>query len=430
MAEGAPKPAWGIAELPLYYLVVGCYFFAFGLQFVLFPALVAFVLGASPTAVGLAQSALTGPMFCLLLFGGLFAERAKAGPSLAVLYALVAAAALLLALATQFSVLTYQGLILYALFVGSCAAFLTPVRDAALTGVLEREAAAGRHTPVAKAAAATTAVQIGAQIAGIVAARFAGISFAPFVALQALALALAGGFSLLLRAPKPHGHERTFRGALRDLADGLRYAFGNPIMTPMLISSAYAGVFIVGALQVLFPLIIRETYGGDAQSQSAMLATLLAVFWSASFVSAIALTRLRPLERPGRAMLVSHIVGAAALATFALDKPFWAFTMIVAVWGLAAGVNISMSRTIVQGATSPQYLGRVLAVYSMGLMGGTPLGSLMTGYGADRFGEDAAALIPAAGLLIATLLLAVMTPLWSFTPADAAAPRRAASNDA
>lgn len=429
MAE-PPRPALGIAELPLYYAVVGCYFFAFGLQFVLFPALVAFVLGASPTAVGLAQTALTGPMFCLLLFGGLFAERAKAGPALGILYACVAGAALLLAGAVQLGALNYTLLIGYALFVGSCAAFLTPVRDAALTGVLDRDAANGRHTPVAKAAAATTAVQIGAQIAGIVVARFAGVSFAPFLALQALALAAAGGLALFLRAPKPHGHERTVRGAVRDLADGLRYAFSNQVMAPMLISAAYAGVFIVGALQVLFPLIIRDTYGGDAQSQSAMLATLLAIFWSASFVSAIVLTRIRPLERPGRALLGSHVLSAFALATFAIDKPFWAFALIVAFWGLAAGVNISMSRTIVQSATNSQYLGRVLAVYSMGLMGGTPIGSLLTGYSADHFGEDAAALIPAAGLLIATLVLALTTPLWRFAPTDAAAPRRAASDAA
>jgi MFS family permease len=423
MAEGAPPPG-KISELVLYYFVVGCYFFAFGLQFVLFPALVAFVLGASPAAVGWAQSALTAPMFCLLLFGGLFAERAQAGPALGVLYALVAAAALVLAMAMQWGALTYAILIAYALFVGSCAAFLTPVRDAALTGVLDREAALGKHIPVAKAAAATTAVQIGAQIAGIVAARFAGVSFAPLLALQALALAAAGGCALLLRAPKPHSHERTIQGAFHDLADGLRYAFGNQVMAPMLISAAYAGVFIVGALQVLFPLIIRETYGGDAQSQAAMLATLLAIFWSASFVSAIVLTRIRPLERPGRALLIAHILSAFALATFAIDKPFWLFTLIVAFWGLAAGVNISMSRTIVQSATSPQYLGRVLAVYSMGLMGGTPLGSLITGYSADRFGEDAAALIPALGLLIASIALTVLTPLWSFAPSDAAAPRR------
>ncbi|MEZ6024237.1 MAG: hypothetical protein R3C16_12690, partial [Hyphomonadaceae bacterium] len=62
-----------LPELPVYYTLVGFYFFAFGMQFVLFPSLVAFSLEATAEGVGLAQSALSAPMFCLLLFGGLLA---------------------------------------------------------------------------------------------------------------------------------------------------------------------------------------------------------------------------------------------------------------------------------------------------------------------------------------------------------------------
>lgn len=39
-------------ELSLYYLLVALYFFAFGMQFVLFPSLVAFFLNATATGVG------------------------------------------------------------------------------------------------------------------------------------------------------------------------------------------------------------------------------------------------------------------------------------------------------------------------------------------------------------------------------------------
>mgnify|MGYP002624038087 FL=1 len=81
-----------IPELLVYYVLVGLYFFAFGMQFVLFPSLVAFYLQATPQGVGLAQSALSAPMFCFLLFGGLLAERARAGPTLMQLQLLFTAA--------------------------------------------------------------------------------------------------------------------------------------------------------------------------------------------------------------------------------------------------------------------------------------------------------------------------------------------------
>ena len=134
--------------------------------------------------------------------------------------------------------LTYSVLIAYAVIVGSCAAFAMPIRDAALNGIVEREAERGKFTPIATAAAVTTAVQIGAQIAGILIAQFAGKTPAPYLAVQALALALGAGVALLgMRAPKPSGHERTLQGALRDLREGLVYSFRDPVMSPMLTRS-------------------------------------------------------------------------------------------------------------------------------------------------------------------------------------------------
>jgi MFS family permease len=415
--EPTPPRRWELPELPLYYVLVGLYFFAFGMQFVLFPSLVAFSLQASATGVGLAQSALSAPMFCLLLFGGLLAERAKAGPTLAKLHLIFAFASIALSLIVAAGALSYSVLIAYAILVGACAAFLMPVRDAALNGVVMREGGRGRHTTIATAAAMTTAVQIGAQIAGILVARFAGASPAPFLALQALVFAVGAAVALLLQAPKPTGHEHTIMGAARDMLAGLRYSFRNAIMSPMLISAAYVGVFIIGSFQVLFPLIIREDYGGDAQAQAARLGALFATFWGASFVSAVMLSRLKPLRRPGRALIASHLVSAAVLFTFATHKPFLWFVAVVVVWGLAAGVAISMSRTIVQGAADQQYLGRVLAVYSMGFMGGAPIGSALVGYAASELGPRTAALIPAVGLAVAAIALALLTPLWRFVGA-------------
>lgn len=402
----------GPPELAIYYLLVGLYFFAFGMQFVLFPSLVAFVLGATPQGVGLAQSALSAPMFCLLIFGGLLAERARAGPALAILHIVFALASIGLWLIVSNAGLSYSALIGYAVLVGGCAAFMMPVRDAALNGVIQRDAARGRPTSLATAAAATTAVQIGAQIAGILTARAAGASPAPFILLQAAVLGLGALVSLGLRAPKPVGHERSVRGAIRDIGEGVAYCFKSPIMSPMLISAAYVGVFVIGSFQVLFPLIIRDAYGGDAELQLSRLGALFAFFWGASFVSAVILSRVKPLERPGRALIVSHLIGALVLLSFAVQKPFAAFAALVAIWGLAAGVAISQSRTITQSASEPRYLGRVLAVYSMGFMGGAPIGSTVVGFAASELGPRFAAIIPAFGLALAALALAWFTPLW------------------
>ena len=402
----------GPAEMPLYLWLVALYFFAFGLQFALYPSLVAFILKASPQEVGWAQMAISAPMAVFLIWGGVLADRVRAGPALAILQLCFALPAFALAAALAAGVVTYSLAILYALCMGTAAAFMLPIRDAALNGVVARDAARGKAITIGGAASAVTAVQIGSQILGILAAQNAGETPAPYFALLGVSVMLAAGVALRLKAPPPPAAGKSLSSALEDIKEGFAYAFKSPVMGPMLWSAAYMGVFVIGSFQVLFPIIIRDAYGGSPAQQAELLAVLFAIFWCASFVSAALLSRLRPLERPGLALIVSHLIGGVALVSFAVDKPFWMFGAIVAGWGLASGVAISMSRTITQSAASPAFLGRVLAIYSLGFFGGAPIGSAITGIAADVWGPRAAALIPGFGIIVAALLLAVFSPIW------------------
>jgi MFS family permease len=412
MQGWARRGFWG-GELRLYYLLVGLYFFAFGVQIVLFPSLVTFTMDADAELVGVAQMALSAPMFVFLLFGGTLAGRARAGPTLAVIQSAMAAAMLALAWIVATERLSYGILVGYAVIIGTFAAFTLPVRDAALNGVVERDAGRGRSATLARAAATTAAVQIGAQILGIILGRFSGATPALLLLAQAATMLLGAALSLALQAPKPDWHrEQPRASALRDIWDGLVYAIKSPIMGPMIGSAAYVGVFMVGSFQVLFPLIVRDAYGGDAHLQTERLSLLFACFWGACFVSAAILSRLPPLDFPGRALVLSHLVGAAALASFVIHKPFWLASVVVLVWGLAGGISMSASRTITQAAAEPRYLGRVLAAYSMGFMGGAPIGSALVGFASAHMGPRLASLVPGIGLAVAIVALILFTPIW------------------
>ncbi len=398
--------------MPVYLAMVGLYFFAFGLQFALYPALVTFILQADARQVGYAQVALSAPMAVFLIAGGVLAERVRAGPALAFLQLAFALPAFALAAVIAAGQTTYAFTLIYALAMGTTAAFMLPVRDAALNGVVERDAARGSKLSLAKAASTVTVVQIGAQILGILVAQQAGARPAPYFALLGASMLAAAAMALNLQAPPPALAGRSLRMAAHDVREGFAYAFKSPVMGPMLWSAAYVGVFVVGSFQVLFPVIIRAAYGGSPGEQAELLAGLFALFWGASFVSAAALTRMPTLQRPGRALIASHLIGGAALVSFAIDKPFWAFCAIVTVWGLATGVSMSMSRTITQSAAEPAYLGRVLAIYSLGFMGAMPLGALITGNAAELLGARAAALIPGLGMILAAGALAALSPIW------------------
>jgi hypothetical protein len=86
-ADETRKPGLGIvSELNLYYLLVASTFSPSGCSSCCSRRWWRSCWTQRQRASGLAQSALSAPMFCLLLFGGLLAERARAGPTIALLY--------------------------------------------------------------------------------------------------------------------------------------------------------------------------------------------------------------------------------------------------------------------------------------------------------------------------------------------------------
>jgi MFS family permease len=95
------------------------------------------------------------------------------------------------------------------------------------------------------------------------------------------------------------------------------------------------------------------------------------------------------------------------------------------VWGVCGGVSMTMSRTIVQEASPPEYLARVMSVFSLGLMGGMPVGSLMMGYLIGAWGPLTAALVPVCGVALTMLIITLRSDLWRQVPVPVAVEREA-----
>ena len=74
---------------------------------------------------------------------------------------------------------------------------------------------------------------------------------------------------------------------------------------------------------------------------------------------------------------------------------------------------MTMSRTIVQEAAVATHRARVMSVYSLGMMGGMPIGSYTIGVAADLLGVRNAVWIPVIGMLTILLFLALRSNLWA-----------------
>jgi MFS family permease len=376
---------------------VASWFAGWGLLTVLVPWLVAVVLRESPQRLGLAQVAVMGPSTVLLIVGGASADRAD-GRTLLIRYHLLALLPTLgLAIALAADVASYPVLLAYGLALGTLSAFITPARDALLTRIA--------RGALPRAVALATAAQFVFQLAGIaLAGTAARLGAWPLLVAQAV---LLGGGAVaawqLPPAPAEHGHRglAAMRDAFRAVAESER-------ILPVVIAMTAVGVLFTGAFVVALPVLIRDVHAGGA----AELATVNFCFWGGIVASTLAQVRLRPMERPGRVILVTLAAGSVVLAAMALPVSFPTLASLCAVWGVGAGIVMTQARTIAQLAARDSHRARVLAVFQLGVTGSAPLGAALLGYLTAAVGPRQALIYPAVAMLAVLACLTAGSTLW------------------
>jgi MFS-type transporter involved in bile tolerance (Atg22 family) len=124
------------------------------------------------------------------------------------------------------------------------------------------------------------------------------------------------------------------------------------------------------------------------------------------------LMRRGGVQRPGRAMILGSVVSLALLSLLYLELPAAAFYVVIYLWGLCGGISMTMSRSVLQEASPESHRARLMSVYSLAMMGGMPLGSILLGAAVGAFGARNAVLVPVFGMLLVVIALAAWTRLW------------------
>ena len=415
-------------ELPGYLAVQCSWFMAFGLQLVLFPYLITGRdhLHMDGLALGLANMALSLPSVIFLLLGGVVAERADGRRLLIVLHLVAALPAFGLALAISQGALSYPAMIAYALVIGTIGAFMMPARDAIVNEVVERRMRVGSGVTLQLGVTLATMAQFLAQIAGLILAGYAdratrmppwlgGFSIGPLspetlLIWQGAALASGAGFALLMaRGRQVRTGRKGVGAAFGDIMDGLRAVRAEPKLWAMTALMFGVGVFVIGSFLVVLPIINRDVYHFGSSGIRDMFVT----FWMGAFVSSAVLAVFKRIKRQGRLLLIAQFVASASILLMMGTIPHWIFLGIVFVWGLAAGISIAMSRSIVQDSAPKAKLARVLSIYQLGFMAGAPFGAALMGALVDVFGPQKIAVVPAGGMILLIAWMVFFTPVWN-----------------
>lgn len=237
---------------------------------------------------------------------------------------------------------------------------------------------------------------IGPAVAGAVVG-VAAPSVAFFVAAGAMAVALVA-LTLVPRTPvrrdlaPPDGHP--VRTALADVAEGFAYMARTPWLLSSLLCACVMVLVIMGPLEVLVPVFIKDVLDGTASQHSWVLAAFGIGGAVGSFVMAS-----RPMPRRYLSWLLGAW-GVCALPFIAVAHAHhvWVVVVAAAVMGATFALPMVIWGTLLQRRVPPELLGRVSSLdffVSTALM---PVSMALVGPFSDLVGTRAtfwvAALVP------------------------------------
>lgn len=397
---------------PLHYYLVGTggWFFAFGIQSVVFAWLVTMVLRESPRMVGLAQMSLLIPATLFMLIGGSLADRYGGRRVALIAQTAAALAPLYLITIVLTDRLDYSSIIIFAVMMGCAQAFVTPARDGLLNQVADGK--------IQRRVLQTSMTQFGVQMLGFIAASFADRTGAAFILMIQVASMLTGSYAFYkLDIPNPTPMSSTqslIREVTESIVEGYRTVVASPSMRAVVIQNCAMGIFFMGSYIVTLPLLVREIYAGSSSELSWMnAANALGLV-----ITITALLRFGDLHRQGRALIVAHGIGSVALASAGLGLGFMALVACVFAWGACGGVAMTMARTIMQEQAPDGQRGRMMAFFSFSFMGSGPIGAVFSGFLVDQVGPEIALMISSALMFSVMTVIALTTSLWKLDAKD------------
>jgi MFS family permease len=185
---------------------------------------------------------------------------------------------------------------------------------------------------------------------------------------------------LMIRTSAPPKVEPP-RSAFAHVAEGFRFAWGSrPIRALLLLLGL---VSLMGSpYAVLMPIISDQSFHAGPRG----LGILMGAAGVGAFIGALSLARRTTLRGYGRSIAYSAIGLGTSLMVFSAAGRLWVAVALLVPVGFAMMTQMAATNTLIQSMVPDALRGRIMAIYSMMFMGMAPVGALLAGVLAERFG--------------------------------------------
>jgi MFS family permease len=343
-------------------------------------------LTGDPFVLGVVAACQFGPVLVLGLFGGVIADQLPKRETQMVTQAVAMAMSFVMFLLTATGVVQVWHVLAIALLIGVRNAVDMPTRQAFAVEMVGREDV--QNAVALNSAMFNGARIVGPAVAGLVIGAF-GVPLAFLI--DALSfLAVLFGLWLMdpedLRTPPPIPRPHSVGEVIDNLAEGLAYVRDTRLV---LLATAVIGLVSTFGMNftVLVPPLARDVLGSDAAGYG----FLMSASGLGSLAAALAIAfsgRVRAMTIVAGAMLL----GVAEVVT-GLSRAFPLTLAAMLFVGIGGITMAATANSTIQLSVPDVLRGRVMSVYTTVFAGSTPIGGLVMGAIAGRFGVAEALIV-------------------------------------
>lgn len=337
-------------------------------------------LSGSGTAVGVAVAAQFTPMLLGGPWGGVVADRVDKRRALIGLQAGSAALAALLGVLTSAGLASVWVVYVLAFSFGAIQAIEVPTRQSFILEMVG-------HEQVSNAVSLNSVLMnisrvTGPAVAGVLIATvgIAACFYANAISYVAVIAALYLMRVYELKRVEPVKREKG------QLAEGFKYAWRTSAIRTTLIMMAAIGTLVFN-FQTVLPVLAKLTFGGDAGTFAAFMASMGA---GAVIGGLVAANREHPTFR---ALIAAAFALGALVSLSALSPTVLVASAILFLVGVAGTSFIAVGNATLQVSSKPEMRGRVMALFAVAFLGSTPVGGPIVGYLSERFGARVALVV-------------------------------------
>ncbi len=346
-------------------------------------------LTQSPAFLGYVGFAAGLPSWFFTLYGGVVADRFSRRNLIIITQSSMMILAFILAGLVFAGLVQPWHIIVLAFMLGIANAFDAPARQAFVVELVGREDLS--NAIALNSTLFNGGALIGPAVAGIV---YAWVGSAWCFTINGLTFVGVITALVLMRIVRPKNAARRLSAASQ-IGEGLDYLKSHRRVQALMLNMAMICLFGL-SLVTLLPAWAVDILGGDVKTNGA----LLSARGGGALIGALMIAALSRYHVKGKIWTAGSFVMPASILLFAGVRWLPLSLVAIAFFGWSFMVQANTSNALIQDEVPDELRGRVMSLFTLTFMGGMPIGSLLAGAAATRFGAPVTVQISAVVLLL------------------------------